>query len=51
MDSIREILELLKCLERDVFTGFIRINYNRGSITRVEKNDELYGKKNKIVKR
>ncbi len=50
MENIRKVAEVLKRLERSNFTGFIRINFSRGDITEVEKNEELFGKRGRIMK-
>ncbi len=50
MDDMRKLLEVLKGLEKNDFTGFVTISYSRGGITQVEKNEELFRNGGKIVK-
>jgi hypothetical protein len=38
------VIELLDDLKKNEFTGFIRINYSQGGITRIEKNEEILKK-------
>ncbi|MEA5112566.1 MAG: hypothetical protein VB050_00915 [Geobacteraceae bacterium] len=44
MNKIQKITELLSNLKSDGFTGFIRINFSQGGITRIEKNEEVLKK-------
>jgi cell division septation protein DedD len=44
MGKIEKVLELLNDLKKTQFTGFIRINYSQGGITRIEKNEEILKK-------
>ena len=44
MRKIEKVLELLGDLKKKQFTGFIRINYSQGGITRIEKNEEILRK-------
>jgi hypothetical protein len=44
MEKQDKLVELLKELKNKSFTGFIRINYSQGGITRVEKNEEILKK-------
>jgi hypothetical protein len=41
MEKEKRIVELLKKLKNDGFTGFIRISYDLGGINRIEKNEEI----------
>jgi hypothetical protein len=41
MKKMKTVIELLDQLEKNGFTGFIRINYSQGGITKVEKNEEI----------
>jgi len=36
-----KFIELLNELKNKKFTGFIRINFSQGGITRIEKNEEI----------
>jgi hypothetical protein len=42
-----KLVDLLDELTRKEFTGFIRINYSQGGITRIEKNEEILKKPKK----
>ena len=44
MEEEKRIVELLKILKHDGFTGFIRISYDVGGINRIEKNEEILKK-------
>jgi cell division septation protein DedD len=44
MRKIEKVVELLDDLKKKQFTGFIRINYSQGGITRIEKNEEILSK-------
>ncbi len=44
MKKIEKVIELLNDLNKNEFTGFIRINYSQGGITRIEKNEEILKK-------
>ncbi len=50
MENIRKIAEVLKGLEKNDFTGFIRISFSRGGITQVEKNEEMFRNNSKTMK-
>jgi hypothetical protein len=47
MEKQEKIIELLNELKKKQFTGFIRVNFSQGGITRIEKNEEIL-KKTKI---
>jgi hypothetical protein len=49
MEKQEKIIELLNELKKIQFTGFIRINFSQGGITRIEKNEEIL-KKNQLNK-
>jgi hypothetical protein len=44
MKNNEKAIELLRKLENSQFTGFIRINYSQGGITKIEKNEEILKK-------
>jgi cell division septation protein DedD len=44
MEKQEKIIELLNELKKKQFTGFIRINFSQGGITRIEKNEEILKK-------
>jgi len=44
MEKEEKMVELLKILKNDSFTGFVRISYDLGGIHRVEKNEEILKK-------
>jgi hypothetical protein len=44
MEKDTRIVELLKTLKKDSFTGFLRISYDLGGISRIEKNEEILKK-------
>jgi bisphosphoglycerate-dependent phosphoglycerate mutase len=44
MGKIEKVLTLLNDLQKNEFTGFIRINYSQGGITKIEKNEEILKK-------
>jgi hypothetical protein len=44
MNKNEKVIELLNELRKKEFTGFIRINYSQGGITRIEKNEEILKK-------
>ncbi len=44
MGKIENIIDLLNELKNREFTGFIRINYSQGGITKIEKNEEILKK-------
>jgi len=44
MKKEERIVELIRSLKNDSFTGFVRISYDQGGIQRVEKNEEILKK-------
>ena len=44
MDKVTKIIEMIKILMDKKFTGFIKINFTRGTIGRVEKFEEILKK-------
>ena len=41
MEKLNRIVELLRCLICDEFTGHIKINFSQGGIGRIEKFEEI----------
>ena len=41
IDKQDKFIEFLNELKNKRFTGFVRINFSQGGITRVEKNEEV----------
>ncbi len=41
MDINQMFSRLLKELRRERFTGFVRINFDSGTVERIEKNEEI----------
>jgi hypothetical protein len=44
MRKTEKVIELLNDLKKNEFTGFIRINYSQGGITKIEKTEEILKK-------
>ena len=44
MKKEERIVELIRSLKNDSFTGSVRISYDQGGIQRVEKNEEILKK-------
>ncbi len=44
MKKEERVMELIRNLANNSFTGFIRISYDLGGIQRVEKNEEILKK-------
>ena len=44
MERLEKIVELLKELSKGQFTGYIKINFSQGGISRVEKYEEVLKK-------
>jgi hypothetical protein len=44
MRKTEKLFELLNELKDGQFTGFIRINYSQGGITKIEKTEEILRK-------
>jgi hypothetical protein len=44
MERLEKILELMKDLIKGQFTGYIKINFSQGGISRVEKFEEVLRK-------
>lgn len=49
MGKTEKLIELMNDLKNKGFTGFIRINFSQGGITKIEKNEEIL-KKNSFRK-
>ena len=41
MDRMKRLIETLRILINEEFSGYIRINFSQGSIGRVEKSEEI----------
>jgi hypothetical protein len=44
MRNIEKLMRLLANLGKEGFTGFIRINYSQGGVTKIEKTEEILKK-------
>jgi hypothetical protein len=44
MEKIAKIMDVLKALMNKKFTGYIKINFSRGSVERIEKFEEILKK-------
>lgn len=44
IEKAQKITEMVSELIKEGFTGSIRINFNQGGITRIEKNEEILKK-------
>jgi hypothetical protein len=44
MEKIAKIIDVLKALMNKKFTGYIKINFSRGSVERIEKFEEILKK-------
>jgi hypothetical protein len=44
MDKLKKIVEMVKALMDKKFTGYIKINFSRGTVERVEKFEEILKK-------
>ncbi len=40
----KKLIMLLNDLKKDEFTGFLKINYSQGGITKIEKTEEIFKK-------
>jgi hypothetical protein len=49
MDKVKKIAETMAALMQKKFTGYIKVNFSRGSICRIEKFEEIL-KKEEIPK-
>lgn len=49
IDKRDKVIDLLNELKTRRFTGFIKINFSQGGITRIEKNEEIL-KKQEVIK-
>lgn len=41
MDRMRRLIDAIRMLINDEFTGYLRINFSQGSLGRIEKYEEL----------
>jgi hypothetical protein len=39
--KLSRLLEYLKCLDDEQFTGYLKINFSQGSIARIERFEEI----------
>jgi hypothetical protein len=44
MEKIKKMMEVIKALMDKKFTGYIKINFARGSVERIEKFEEILKK-------
>lgn len=44
MDAVEKIIEVIRSLRDRKFTGYIKINFTRGDIVKVEKFEEIMKK-------
>jgi hypothetical protein len=44
MEKIKKMMEVIKALMDKKFTGYIKINFTRGSVERIEKFEEILKK-------
>jgi hypothetical protein len=44
MDKITKIIDVIKALMSKKFTGYVRINFSRGTVERIEKFEEILKK-------
>lgn len=44
MEKITKMIEVIKALMDKKFTGYIKINFTRGSVERIEKFEEILKK-------
>jgi hypothetical protein len=44
MDKVKKIIEVIKALMEKKFTGYIKVNFSRGNVGRIEKFEEILKK-------
>jgi glycine cleavage system regulatory protein len=44
MDKVKKIIEVIKSLMEKKFTGYIKVNFSRGNVGRIEKFEEILKK-------
>ncbi|MGD0277873.1 MAG: hypothetical protein ABSC11_01055 [Smithella sp.] len=44
VDKVKKILEVIKALMEKKFTGYMKVNFNRGNVGRIEKFEEILKK-------
>ena len=44
MEKIKKMMEVIKALMDKKFTGYVKINFTRGSVERIEKFEEILKK-------
>lgn len=47
MEKLKKIIDMVKVLMDKKFTGYIKINFSRGAVERVEKFEEILKKNDK----
>jgi hypothetical protein len=50
MEKLKKIVDMVKVLMDKKFTGYIKINFSRGTVERVEKFEEILKKSDKSDK-
>ncbi|MGD0169546.1 MAG: hypothetical protein ABSE54_07480 [Smithella sp.] len=43
-DKVKKILEVIKALMEKKFTGYMKVNFSRGNVGRIEKFEEILKK-------
>lgn len=41
MEKLNKLFEILKALIKSEFTGYIKVNFSQGGISRIEKYEEI----------
>jgi hypothetical protein len=44
MDKVKKIIEVIRALMEKKFTGYIKVNFSRGNVGRIEKFEEILKK-------
>jgi hypothetical protein len=44
MEKVKKIIEVIKSLMEKKFTGYIKVNFSRGNVGRIEKFEEILKK-------
>jgi len=44
MDKVKKIIEVIKSLMEKKFNGYIKVNFSRGNVGRIEKFEEILKK-------
>lgn len=40
-EKLREVFRYLKALQEDKFTGYVKVNFSQGGLSRIEKFEEI----------